>query len=50
MISGYDMAAEAALAKLSFLLGCGLPTEEVRRRMSVDVCGELTPTEGYVCG
>ncbi len=39
---GHDMTAEAALAKLAYLLDRGLTADEVRERISIDLCGELT--------
>lgn len=42
VISGFDMTAEAALAKLSYLLSQDLPVEEVKRQMQVNLRGELT--------
>jgi L-asparaginase len=42
VISGFDMTAEAALAKLYYLLGRGYSPARVRREMQRDVCGELT--------
>jgi len=42
VISGYDMTAEAALAKLSYLLSQDLPVDEIRRLMQTDLRGELT--------
>jgi L-asparaginase len=41
VISGGDMTAEAALTKLYYLFGKGLPPEEVQRQMQVDLRGEL---------
>ncbi len=41
VLSGGGMTREAALGKLHMLLGAGLPMDEVRRLVEVDVCGEL---------
>lgn len=41
VLSGGGMTREAALGKLHALLGAGLPTDEVRRLVELDVCGEL---------
>ncbi len=46
VVGGADMTAEAALTKLSFLLGQGLATDEVKRRMRLDLRGELTEPTG----
>jgi hypothetical protein len=37
------MTAEAALAKLYYLFSAGLSPEQVKARMPVSLCGELTP-------
>ena len=42
VISGFDMTAEAALAKLYYLLGRGYGVERVKREMQMDLRGEIT--------
>jgi L-asparaginase len=42
VIGGRDMTAEAALAKLYYLLGLGLTSEQVKEQMQRDLRGELT--------
>ncbi len=42
VVSGNDSTVEAALTKLMYLLGKGLPTEEVRRLMGCNIAGEIT--------
>src|SRR5262245_10321653 len=42
IIPGADLTPEAALTKLSYLFGKGLPIEEVRRLMQVNLRGERT--------
>jgi L-asparaginase len=42
VISGYDMTSEAALAKLYYLFSSGYPPEEVKKRMTTSLRGELT--------
>lgn len=42
VVSGYDSTVEAALTKLMYLFGQGLPPEEVRRQMSLSLAGEIT--------
>lgn len=41
VISGYDSTVESAVTKLMFLLGHGLPTNEVRYRMGQCIVGEM---------
>lgn len=41
LLSGGGMTREAALGKLHALLGADLTTEEVRRLVELDLCGEL---------
>ncbi|MBD8569979.1 asparaginase [Pseudomonas syringae] len=41
VLSGGGMTREAALGKLHTLLGADLTTEEVRRLVELDLCGEL---------
>jgi len=45
VVSGYDMTAEAALAKLFYLFQKGYAPEEVRRLVQQNLRGELTPPE-----
>lgn len=42
VISGYDMTAEAALAKLYYLFSRGYGVEKVKREMQRDLRGEMT--------
>ena len=43
VIAGADLTPEAALTKLTVLLGRGLEPPEIRELMQVDLVGELTP-------
>lgn len=42
VLSGGGMTREAAYGKLHALIGAGLPVEEVRRLVELDLCGELS--------
>lgn len=42
VISGYDMTAEAALAKLYYLFSRGYSPSRVKKEMQRDLCGEVT--------
>ncbi|KAA3612772.1 MAG: L-asparaginase 1 [Planctomycetota bacterium] len=45
VVSGFDMTAEAALAKLFYLFARGLKADEVKRQVQLDLCGELSPPQ-----
>lgn len=42
VISGHDITTEAAITKMMYLFGMGLPTETVKRYLSYSLCGEVT--------
>ena len=42
VLSGGGMTREAAFGKLQALIGAGLPVDEVRRLVELDLCGELS--------
>lgn len=41
-VSGRDMTTEAAVAKLYHLFSLGISKDEIKRRMEIDLCGELS--------
>lgn len=47
VITSYDMTLESAVAKLYFLMGQGLRTEEVKQYYVIDLRGELTTEQIY---
>lgn len=44
VVSGYDLTFEAAITKMMYLFGLGLEPNEVRRCLSVPICGEMNIT------
>lgn len=44
VVSGYDLTFEAAITKMMYLFGLGLEPEEVRQRLDVPICGEMSIT------
>lgn len=50
VISGGDMTAEAALAKLFYLFSTGSSPEEVQRQIPIDLHGEITTSESSSAG
>lgn len=47
IVSGHDMTFEAAVTKLMFVLGQGLPLEESKRMIETSLRGELTPITNF---
>ncbi|KAL9652565.1 hypothetical protein ABK040_000133 [Willaertia magna] len=45
VVSGSDMTTEAAVTKLMYLLSCDYEPEEIKRMITVDLRGELTPQQ-----
>ena len=43
VVPGADLTSEAALAKLAYVLGLGVPAEEARRLVRAPMRGEMTP-------
>ena len=44
VVSGYDLTFEAAITKMMYLFGLGLEPDEVRQRLDVPICGEMSIT------
>ena len=42
VISGYDITLEAATAKLMYLLGSGMPAEDIKRYLGISMVGEMS--------
>jgi len=42
VVSGGDMTSEAAITKLMYLFGLGLPAESVRQYLECSLCGEMS--------
>ncbi|MDE6156740.1 MAG: asparaginase [Muribaculaceae bacterium] len=47
VVPGHDITFEAAITKMMFLFGLGLDKEEVKRRLTKPIAGELTITNSH---
>lgn len=42
VVNGHDITGEAAITKMMYLFGMGLPAESVKKYLSYSLCGEMT--------
>lgn len=42
VVSGYDITSEAAITKMMYLFGMGLPSENVKKYLTYSLCGEVS--------
>lgn len=42
VVSGHDITSEAAITKMMYLFGLGLPPESVKKYLAYSLCGEMT--------
>ncbi|MBQ1217068.1 MAG: asparaginase, partial [Clostridia bacterium] len=47
-VSGYGMTTEAAVTKLTYLFSLGLPRDEIRRLMEVNLRGEMSSEREFI--
>lgn len=47
-VSGYGMTTEAAVTKLTYLFSLGLPRDEIRRLMEVNLRGEMSAEREFI--
>ena len=41
-MSGHDITSEAAITKMMYLFGMGLPPENVKKYLCYSLCGEVS--------